>query len=312
MLSPEEHSPGGAPGLMPTTAELADGEQEAGIARQTPAVAATPYLVIRPRSGWAALDLRELWHYRDLLLTLAIRDVKLRYKQTALGVAWVILQPLLAAAIFTFVFGKVAKLPSDGLPYFIFAYAGMLGWNAFNSTLTKASACIVGNNQLVSKVYFPRLILPLSTILSTLIDFLVGLSLMVVLSVLYHVVPGPGVLLLPLWLALLIMLAVGIGTYSAALMVPYRDLQYVIPILLQFLLYASPVAYSVAAVPARLRTYFFFNPLSSLLEAFRWSLLGTGHLDGIAIAWSVASSIAVFMLAAFAFRKMERTFADVI
>ena len=163
--------------------------------------AAKPYLVIKPRSGWAALDLRELWQYRDLLLTLAIRDVKLRYKQTALGVTWVVLQPLLAAAIFTFVFGKVAKLPSDGLPYFIFAYAGMLGWNAFNSTLTKASACIVSNSQLVSKVYFPRLILPLSTVLSTLLDFLVGLALMVLLSIVYGVNPGVGVLLLPLWLS---------------------------------------------------------------------------------------------------------------
>jgi lipopolysaccharide transport system permease protein len=312
MASPEEHFRGGAPGLMPTAAELVAGEQEAGKAHEAAAAAAKPYLVIRPRSGWAALDLRELWQYRDLLLTLAIRDVKLRYKQTALGVAWVILQPLLAAAIFTFVFGKVAKLPSDGLPYFIFAYAGMLGWNAFNSTLTKASACIVGNNQLVSKVYFPRLILPLSTVLSTLLDFAVGLALMAVLSVLYHVAPGLGLLLLPVWLALLIMLAVGIGTYSAALMVPYRDLQYVIPVLLQFLLYASPVAYSVAAVPKRLQMVFFFNPLSSLLEAFRWSLLGRGQLDWTAVAYAAGATVAVFAFAAFAFRRMERTFADVI
>jgi len=219
---------------------------------------------------------------------------------------------LLAAAIFTFVFGKVAKLPSDGLPYFIFAYASMLGWNAFNSTLTKASACIVGNTQLVSKVYFPRLILPLSTVLATLLDFLVGLALMVLLSIVYRVVPGPGILLLPVWLALLIMLAVGIGTYSAALMVPYRDLQYVIPVLLQFLLYASPVAYSVAAVPERWRAVFLLNPLSGLLEAFRWSLLGRGQLDGAVIAYSAVATIAVFAFAAFAFRKMERTFADVI
>jgi len=219
---------------------------------------------------------------------------------------------LLAAAIFTFVFGKVAKLPSDGLPYFIFAYAGMLGWNAFNSTLTKASACIVGNSQLVSKVYFPRLILPLSTVLATRLDFPVGLALMVLLSIVYRVVPGPGILLLPVWLALLIMLAVGIGTYSAALMVPYRDLQYVIPVLLQFLLYASPVAYSVGAVPERLRMVFLLNPLSGLLEAFRWSLLGRGQLDWLTIAYSAAATIAIFAFAAFAFRKMERTFADVI
>ncbi len=289
-----------------------DGESGAGPCAAAPPLAVKPHLVIKPRSGWTALNLLELWQYRDLLLTLAIRDVKLRYKQTALGVAWVILQPLLAAGIFSFVFGAVAKLPSDGLPYFVFSYAGLLGWNAFNSTLTKSSACIVANSQLVSKVYFPRLILPLSTVLSTLLDFLVGLALMVLLLILYGIVPGPGVLLLPLWLALLIMLAVGIGTYSAALMVPYRDLQYVIPVLLQFLLYASPVAYSVAAVPERLRMVFLLNPLSALLEAFRWSLLGRGQLDWLAIAYSAAATIAVFAFAAFAFRKMEKTFADVI
>jgi lipopolysaccharide transport system permease protein len=299
---------------MPTDAgaDAAADESGAGQCAATPPLALKPYLVIKPRSGWTALNLLEIWQYRDLLLTLAIRDVKLRYKQTALGVAWVILQPLLAAGIFSFVFGAVAKLPSDGLPYFVFSYAGLLGWNAFNSTLTKASACIVGNSQLVSKVYFPRLILPLSTVLSTLLDFVVGLALMVLLAILYHVAPGPGILLLPVWLALLIMLAVGIGTYSAALMVPYRDLQYVIPVLLQFLLYASPVAYSVAAVPERLRLVFLLNPLSALLEAFRWSLLGRGRLDGLAIAYAAAATIAIFAFAAFAFRKMERTFADVI
>jgi lipopolysaccharide transport system permease protein len=311
------HTAAMPPALKPDEAGGSGAERNLGRggadgACDSAAGAAKPYLVIKPRSGWAALDLRELWQYRDLLLTLAIRDVKLRYKQTALGVTWVVLQPLLAAAIFTFVFGKVAKLPSDGLPYFIFAYAGMLGWNAFNSTLTKASACIVSNSQLVSKVYFPRLILPLSTVLSTLLDFLVGLALMVLLSIVYGVNPGVGVLLLPLWLTLLILLAVGIGTYSAALMVPYRDLQYVIPVLLQFLLYASPVAYSVAAVPERLRMVFLLNPISGLLEAFRWSLLGRGQLDWLAIAYSATATIAIFAFAAFAFRKMERTFADVI
>jgi lipopolysaccharide transport system permease protein len=271
-----------------------------------------PHLTIRPPSGWAALNLVDLWHYRDLLLTLAGRDVKLRYRQTALGVIWVILQPLLAAGIFSFVFGKVAKLPSDGMPYFVFSFAGLLGWNAFNSTLTKASACIVNNSQLVSKVFFPRLILPLSSVLSTLIDFTVAMSLMVGLMVHYHVVPGWGLLLLPVWLLLLIMLGVGIGLYTSALMVSYRDLQYAIPVLLQFLLYASPVAYAVSAVPDKLRPYYFLNPISGLLEAFRWSLLGTGQMSWGWTAYSSGWVVAVFIFGALAFKKMERRFADVI
>lgn len=272
-----------------------------------------PHLVLEPRSGWAALNLLEVWQYRDLLFTLAGRDVKLRYKQTALGIVWVILQPLMAAAIFAFVFGRVAKLPSDGLPYFVFAYAGLLGWNAFNSTLTKASACIVENSQLVSKVYFPRLILPLSTVLSTLIDFAVALALMVVLMIYHHLAPGWGLLLLPVWLALLIALSIGLGLFAAALMVPYRDLRYVIPVLMQFLLYASPVAYTASALHDKhLRLFFFLNPITGLLEAFRWSLLGRGGLYWSWIGYSIAMTIVVFGFGAIAFKRMERKFADVI
>jgi lipopolysaccharide transport system permease protein len=270
------------------------------------------HLVIEPRSGWSALHLLELWQYRDLLLTLAGRDVKLRYKQTALGVLWVLLQPLLAAGIFAVVFGKVAKLPSDGLPYFLFAYAGLLGWNAFNSTLTKASACVVENAQLVSKIFFPRLILPLSTVFSTLIDFAVALALLAVMMVIYGITPTLGILLLPLWLLLLILLAVGIGLYTSALMVPYRDLRYVIPVLMQFLLYASPVAYAVSAVPQNLRFWFYLNPVSGLLEAFRWSVLGCGQLNWGAVGYASVCVVFVFIFGAYSFKKMERKFADVI
>jgi len=184
-----------------------------------------PFLKIRSSSRWAMVDLREMWQFRDLLLALAERDVKLRYKQTALGVVWVILQPLLGAGIFSFVFGRVAKLDSGGIPYFVFSYAGLLGWNAFNSTLSKGSACVVGNAQLVSKIYFPRLLLPLSTVASTLVDFAVAMVLMVVLLFLYGIAPGPAILLLPVWLALLVLLGTGIALYTSALMVSYRDLQ---------------------------------------------------------------------------------------
>jgi len=268
--------------------------------------------VIEPKSGWAALDLREVWHYKDLLFTLASRDVKLRYRQTALGAVWVVLQPLIAAGIFSFVFGKVAKLPSDGVPYILFAYAGLLGWNAFNNTLTKASTCLVSNAQLVSKVYFPRLVLPLSTLGGTLIDFGVAFAVMAALMVFYRIVPHAGLLLLPVWLLLILLLAVGVGLFAAALTVSYRDIQYVLPVLTQFVLYASPVAYAVSAVPIGLRPFFFLNPLSGVLDAFRWSLLGTGSLNVGAVGYSALFGMVAFVCGAFAFRRMERRFADVI
>lgn len=271
-----------------------------------------PHLSIRPPGRWSPLALAEIWRYRDLFVTLAARDVKLRYRQTALGITWVILQPLLAAAIFTFVFGRVARMPSDGIPYMVFAYAGLLGWTAFNSTLTKSSACIVQNSQLVSKVFFPRMILPLSTVFSTLIDFAVALGVMGVLMAWYGVAPGWGVLLLPVWLALLIALAVGLGLYTSALMVSYRDLQYAIPVMVQMLLYASPVAYAVSAVPASVRPYYFLNPLAGLLEAFRWSLLGHGQLQWQYVAYAAAVTAVTFVWGAYSFKRMEQRFADVI
>lgn len=271
-----------------------------------------PYLTIRPTSGWAALNLAEVWQYRDLLSSLATRDVKLRYRQTALGVIWVILQPLLAAGIFSFVFGKVAKLPSDGVPYFLFSYAGLLGWNLCSSTLMKVSGCLTGNAHLISKVFFPRLILPLSTLFSSLIDFGVAAGMMVVLMLVNHVPIGLGLLLLPVWMLLLLMIAVGVGLFCASLMVTYRDVQFVLPVAVQFALYASPIAYAVSAVPHNLRPLYFLNPLSSLLEAFRWSILGTGQLQWGYLAYSAVVAVTLLVGGAFAFKRMERQFADVI
>jgi len=271
-----------------------------------------PTLSIRPRSGWQAINVMEIWQFRDLLLALAARDVKLRYRQTALGAAWVILQPLMAAGIFSFVFGRVAKLPSDGVPYFLFAYAGLLGWNAFSSTLSKVSGCMVGNSHLVSKVFFPRLVLPLSTVFSTLIDFGVAFAMLAVLMVAHGVLPGVGILLFPVWLLLLLLLALGLGLYSAALTVSYRDVQYILPVFLQFIMYASPIAYAVSAVPEQMQKYYFLNPLSGLMEACRWSLLGRGELHPGYLAYSAVISVGVFVFGAFTFKRMERKFADVV
>jgi lipopolysaccharide transport system permease protein len=269
-------------------------------------------ILIQPSSGWAALNLREIWQYRDLLTTLAGRDVKLRYRQTALGVLWVLVQPLLAAGVFAIVFGRVAKLPSQGLPYFVFAYAGLLGWNAFSETLARGSASLVENSRLVSKIYFPRLILPLSTVFSSLIDFAVALGLMVFLMLAYRIVPHAGILLLPVWLFLIVLLAVGLALFTSALMVSYRDVQYVMPVVTQMLLYASPVAYAISAVPRGLRPFFFLNPLTGLLEAFRWSLLGIGDLRWGYVGYAAAAALLTFAGGAAFFKRMERRFADVI
>jgi lipopolysaccharide transport system permease protein len=271
-----------------------------------------PLTCIRPARGWKPLDIRQLWLYRELLYTLGSRDITLRYRQTLLGVFWVVAQPLMAAGIFTFVFGRVANLPSDGTPYFLFAYAGLLGWNAFSNSLTKVSASLVGNSHLISKIFFPRLILPLSTLYSTMIDFAVALGMMLVLMALYHVPFGPRLVLLPVWLLLLEAGALGVGLYISAFMVKYRDVQYILPVAVQMLLYASPVAYGISAVPQRLLPFYHLNPISGLLEGFRWSLLGVGSLPTEALTYSALVSVACLVVGAFSFKRMERLFSDVI
>ena len=271
-----------------------------------------PFVRIRPASGWNPLDLRQLWQYRELLSTLGRRDLTLRYRQTILGVFWVVGQPLMAAGIFSFVFGKVAKLPSDGVPYFLFSYVGLLGWNVFSNTITKVSASLLGNSHLISKVFFPRLILPLSTLYSTLIDFGVSFGMMMLLMVVYHVPFGPQILLLPVWTALLLMMALGAGLVTAALTVSYRDVNYILPVAVQLLLYASPVAYAVSAVPAGLQGVYWLNPLCPILEGFRWSLLGSGTLPPGALLYAAVLSCAGVTLGAFAFKRLERLFSDII
>jgi lipopolysaccharide transport system permease protein len=258
------------------------------------------------------MDLREILRHRDLLLSLADRDVRVRYKQTALGVAWVLLQPVMASLIFAFVFGVIAHLPSEGRPYILFAYAGMIAWNAFSQTLAKVSSSLVTNSHLISKVYFPRLILPLASVASPLIDFGVSLALMLVLLAIYRVWPGPGLLLLPIWLAILLLMAVGIGLVAAALMVKYRDVSHIIPTFLQLGMYVSPVAWSTLIVPKKYQWVLFVNPLSGLLEAFRWSLLGEGTLPWSLLAYSTAMAALAFWFGASVFKQQERTFADVI
>lgn len=268
--------------------------------------------IILPPARIALPRWRELWDAREVALRFGQRDVVLRYRQTAIGVVWVLLQPLAAAGIFTIVFGTVAQLPTGGIPYFLFSFISMLAWTLFSSVVNRSAPSLVANQSLVSKVFFPRMLVPLSTALSALLDFAVAFALGVVLLLVYGVNPGWGVLLLPVWVLLLVLLGMGIGLATSAWMVRYRDVQYVLPWVMQVALFATPVAYSLEAVPADLAWLFNLNPLSWLLECFRFSLLGTAAPPTWQIISVVVVSPLVFVLGAMVFQRSERTFADLI
>ena len=272
-----------------------------------------PLRRIRSDARRTALDLGELWRYRDLWLTLALRDVKLRYRQTALGVAWVVLLPLLASGIFTLVFGVVAKLPTDCSPYFLFVFAGYLGWNAFQNTLQRCGISLIGNTALVTKVYFPRIILPAASVLASLLDFAVGVVVLLLVLLVRGELPSVGSLaLVPLFMLLLQLLGLGVGFFSAALTVRFRDVQYVLPFLIQLLLYASPVAYGITAVPQAARRFYLLNPVAPLLDGLRTALLGRGELHWLAIGASAAVTTTLFALGTLFFLYQDRQYADVI
>jgi lipopolysaccharide transport system permease protein len=275
-------------------------------------VTASAPLRLAPGHRNVVRELAETWQARDLLYTFADRDLRLRYRQTALGVVWVVLQPLIAAGIFTFVFGTVAHLSSDGKPYLLFTFAALTGWNLFSGILTRASACLVGNANLVSRVYFPRLLLPLSVIPAALVDFAVSLAMFAVLLVVYGVRPTPALLTLPLWMLLLAAGSFGTGLVAASLTVRYRDVQYVLPVMVQLLLYASPVAYAAARVPERWHTLYYLNPLVAVIEGLRWSMLGTDAPSAGSVAWSALVAALAVAAGVVVFRRMERGFADVI
>jgi len=268
---------------------------------------------IRPPRAWEALDLVSLWRFRDLLVALAIRDIKLRYRQTMLGVVWVLLQPLLAAGIFSFVFGRVAHLNSGGVPYLLFSYAGLLVWNFFSGSILKISGSLVGNASLISKVFFPRVLLPFSAVVSALLDFAIGLVVGVVLLLAYGRVPGWSLLVAPFWFVAVMLLAAGVGLVCAALAVVYRDVVHVIPVALQLLLYGSPVGYTIAVIPEGLpRTLYKLNPVAPLVEGFRCAFLGEGAIGWLSGSYAMVFSVAIFVAGLVIFRRMERQFADVI
>ena len=272
-----------------------------------------PTQLLTPTSGFVSVNLREVWQSYELLFSLARRDVRARYKQTALGALWILAHPLLAAGIFTFIFTMVADLKAPGgVPYFLFTIAGLLAWNGFSSVMSRSASALVGNAALVSKIYFPRLILPLATVLTVLVDFLVTLALLAVLIVAFWHLPGWSILLMPFCVALLWALALGIGLCAAAVAVSYRDALYVLPVLTQFLMWGSAVLFPTDRVPQQYQWILYLNPLVSLIEVFRWSVLGVGSVRWDAFGYSAGFAGLVLLCGMIAFRRLERSFADVI
>ncbi len=271
-----------------------------------------PIHYLRPSRGWATLDLGELWEYRELLLFLVWRDIKVRYKQTLLGASWAILQPLFTMVVFSIFFGRLAKIPSDGVPYPLFSFAALVPWTFFATGLLQAGKSVVNDQNLIKKVYFPRLAIPLASVSAGLVDL--GLALLVLLGMMafFGVFPSANAVWLPGLLSLAFVTALGAGLWFAALNVRYRDVGYVMPFLVQIWLFATPIAYPSSLVPEPWRTVYALNPMAGVVEGFRWSLLRTDTAPGPMIGVSTVAALALLVSGALFFRRMERTFADVV
>ncbi len=275
------------------------------------AAASQDVFEIRPSRGWVALHLRDLWTYRELLYFLTWRDVKVRYKQTALGAAWAVLQPFLMMVVFSVFFGRLMKFPSQGVPYPVFTYAALVPWQLLANAVAQSGGSLVASQQLLTKVYFPRLSLPIAATLGNVVDFVFAFAVLIGMMFYYGIAPSVAVLLVPALALLAIVTALGVGLWLSALNVKYRDVRYVIPFLIQLWLFASPVAYSSTIVPARLRPIYDLNPMVGVVEGFRWALLGTGRLDPM-YAVSAGVAVAILLGGLVYFRRTERTFADIV
>jgi len=271
-----------------------------------------PWLEIRPTSGWLSLDLRELWAYRELLYFLAWRDIKVRYKQTAIGVAWAVLQPLAMMAVFTVFFGKLASMPSQGIPYPLFSFAALLPWQLFSRTITESTNSLVADQRLITRVYFPRIIIPLATTVSGLADFAISAGLLFALMLFYGIIPGAGVVWLPAFVVLMVVAALGVGFWLSALNVEYRDVRYALPFLNQFWLFVTPVVYPSSLVPEKWQILYGLNPMVGVIEGFRWALFGVGQGPSPMLAVSSAIAIALFVGGLIWFHRREQTFVDTL
>jgi lipopolysaccharide transport system permease protein len=271
-----------------------------------------PYTRIEPSRGWVSLRLRELWEYRELLYFLIWRDVKVRYKQTVLGAAWAIIQPLFTMVVFSLFFGRLARIPSDGIPYPIFSYAALVPWSLFSKGLSQGANSLVGGARLIRKVYFPRLAMPIATVMGGVVDFALAFGVLLGMMFAYGIVPTLNVLWLPLLVLLAMTTSLGVALWLSAMNVQFRDVSYLVPFLAQVWLYATPIAYPSSLLPQPWRTLYGINPMAGVAEGFRWALLGTDTAPGPIIIVSVLAALGLLVSGAFYFRRMEKTFADVV
>ncbi|MEJ7811906.1 MAG: ABC transporter permease [Gemmatimonadaceae bacterium] len=285
---------------------------EDGADRARAAETALRVTVIRPSTGWVSLRLRELWEYRELIYFLIWRDIKVRYKQTALGATWAVIQPFLTMVVFSLFFGRLARIPSDGVPYPIFSFTALVPWTFFAYGLAQSSNSVVSSQSLITKVYFPRLAIPIATVLSGVVDFGIAFAVLVVMMLAYGVVPTANALVIPLLLLLALVTSLGVGLWLSALNVQYRDVRYLLPFLTQFWLFATPIAYPSSLLSEPWRTVYALNPMVGVVEGFRWALLGTETAPGPMVAVSALAAVALLVGGAFYFRRMEKTFADVM
>ncbi|HEY9075511.1 MAG TPA: ABC transporter permease [Anaerolineaceae bacterium] len=278
-----------------------------GARSETPAI-----ISIHPSRGWASLNLADLWHYRELIYFMTWRDLKVRYKQTFLGVGWAVLQPFMTMVVFSIFFGELAKISSDGIPYPIFSYAALLPWGLFTKALHDASRSLVTSSHMITKIYFPRIILPLSHILAGVVDFAIAFVVLLGMMFYYRIVPTSAIWTLPLFLLLALVTALGVGLWLAALNVLYRDVGYITPFLTQFWMFITPIAYPSSMVPDKWRLLYALNPLAGVVEGFRWALLGSESVPYPLLITSTLVALAILVSGLVYFRRMERLFADMV
>lgn len=297
---------------------MTDVQEETTIRRMLPAVGTSqvlgevPVTIIRPSRGWVSLNLRDLWHYRELLYFLTWRDVKVRYKQTVLGAAWAIIQPFFTMVVFSLFFGKLAKVPSDDIPYPIFSYAALVPWTFFANGLSQSSASLVEGANLIKKVYFPRLVVPISAVIAGGVDFVLAFVVLLGMMLFYGIVPTTAVVWLPLLLLLALVTSLGVGLWLTAMNVQFRDVRYALPFLVQAWMFATPIAYPSSLLNEPWRTLYGINPMAGVVEGFRWALLGTETASGPIIFVSALVAVGLLVSGAFYFRRMEKTYADVV
>jgi len=296
MKSPEKHT----------------SEQNATSTMSNPSFEAKTVTLIRPSKGWIPLRLQEVWEYRELLYFLIWRDIKVRYKQTIIGGAWAIIQPFFTMVVFSLFFGWLAKIPSDGIPYPIFSYAALVPWMFFANGLSQSSDSLVGSANLIKKVYFPRIAIPTAAVLSGIVDFVLAFSVLLIMMFFYGIIPTWNIIWLPAFLILTLMTSLGVGLWFSAMNVQFRDVRYTVPFLIQFWLFSTPIAYPSSLLFEPWRTVYAINPMVGVVEGFRWALLGTNTAPGPIIIVSSMTAFMVLVSGAFYFRRMEKTFADVV